>query len=104
MPAFELIEQTTGTYYIEGDLTFSSINKNAVKSYAFLKSAKKVCIDFAKVNSADSAGLALLIEWIKHSKVYNTNLTYKNIPHQLYTLGSLSGLDLNEYLLDINQE
>ena len=103
MSVFKLIEQTAGTYCVEGDLTFSGINKNAIKSYDFLKSAKKICIDLTKVNSADSAGLALLIEWIKHSKVYNTDLTYKNIPHQLHTLAGLSGLDLKEYLIDYSK-
>lgn len=102
MPAFSLIEQTAGTYSVEGDLTFLSINKDVVRSYDFLKSANNICIDLTNVSSADSAGLALLVEWIKHSKVYSTDLSYKNIPHQLHTLASLSGLDLNEYLIDFN--
>ena len=102
MSAFKLIKQTAGTYCVEGDLTFLSIDKKTVNTYGFLKSAKKICIDLASIDSADSAGLALLIEWIKVSKVYNTDLTYKNIPQQILTLASISGLDFNKYLIDFS--
>ncbi|MCK4841690.1 MAG: STAS domain-containing protein, partial [Methylococcales bacterium] len=71
-----------------------------IKSFDFLNAAKEICIDLKKVNTSDSAGLALIIEWIKHSKNHNTSLTFKNIPQQLLTLAKLSGFDTNEYFVD----
>ncbi len=100
MSTFKLSQQSDVNYFIEGDLTFSSLNKKTIPSFDFLKRSNKISIDLEKVASADSAGLALLLELIKHSKKYNTKLVFNNIPHQLLTLATLSGLDLNEYLTD----
>lgn len=101
MLALELIEQTNGNFLVKGDLTFFNLNKKTIPSMEFLNSAKIINIDLIKVNSADSAGLALMIEWIKHSKLYETKLSFKNIPHQLITLVKLCGLENNEYFQNL---
>jgi len=97
MPEFKLTQQTDGSYSAEGDLTFTSLDKKAIKNVACLNPDKTTSIDLGKVNSADSAGLALMIEWIKQSKLCNTKLKLINIPQQLITLATLSGLDMNQY-------
>ncbi len=99
---FSFVQQSDNHCFIEGELTFSSLNKKNIPSCAFLKKNNPICIDLKKVTTADSAGLALLLEWIKQSKKHNTKLVFKHIPHQLLTLATLSGLDLNEYLIDDN--
>ena len=100
MPTFSLIKQSDDCYFVEGKLTFSTLNKKTINSFDFLNAAKKICIDLEKVTAADSAGLALMIEWIKHSKLYSTKLTFKNIPQQLLTLAKLSDFDLQEFSTD----
>ena len=97
MALFQLIEQSKGNYLVEGDITFASVNK--IKSFGFLNTAKEINIDLEKVNLADSAGLSLIIEWIKQSKHYNTKLKFKNVPRQLLTLAKLCDFDINDYLL-----
>ncbi len=104
MSIFRLIPQNNANFLIEGDLTFSSLNKKTIPSFDFLKGPDEICLDLNKVTVADSAGLALLLEWIKQSKKYDTKLMFKNIPQQLLTLATLSGLDLNEYLADAKNE
>ncbi|MFW5443320.1 MAG: lipid asymmetry maintenance protein MlaB [Methylococcaceae bacterium] len=96
MPTFNIIKQSDKSYCIEGELTFSSLNKKNIKSFGFLKTTKEVHIDLSKVSAADSAGLALMIEWIKHSKLYGSKLTFKNIPQQLITLAKLSSFDITD--------
>ncbi|MDD4913853.1 MAG: STAS domain-containing protein [Methylococcales bacterium] len=92
-----LIEQAPGYYHVTGSLTFANIDRRTLKSLKFLKGAGSICIDLAKVEATDSAGLALMIEWIKLSRSNNIRLAFKNIPEQLYTLAKLSGFDKNEY-------
>jgi len=96
----KLIEQHPGYFIVEGHLTFSSIDKKTVKSLNCSQSAETTCIDLKKVKSTDSAGLALMIEWIKQCRKHNTHLSFKNIPEQLLTLAKLSGFDNNEYFAD----
>jgi len=102
MQSFNFSKQSDELFFIEGELTFSSITKKTIPSFDFLKQPKDVCINFKKITSADSAALALALEWIKHSKQYNTKLVFKNIPHQLLTLATLSGLELDEYITDVS--
>lgn len=98
MSYFSLNKQSDTRYFIEGQITFASLNKATIPSFEFLKSAKKIDLDLEKVTAADSAGLALILELIKYSKLYNTKLNFKNTPQQLLTLAALSELDLNDYL------
>lgn len=99
MPIYNLIKQSNENYSAEGDLTFFTLNKKTIHSFDFLKSNPKICINLNNINSADSAGLALIIEWIKYSILYDTKLSFKNIPQQLLTLAKLSSFNLNDYLL-----
>ncbi len=78
---------------IEGELTFSTIDQKTIKSVAFLTTAKHITIDLARVISTDSAGLALMIEWIRYTRQHRTQIVFKNIPDQLLNLAKLSGFD-----------
>jgi phospholipid transport system transporter-binding protein len=88
-----IIDQGAGYFIIDGDLTFSTIDKQSVKSFAFLNTSKHVIIDLGRVACTDSAGLALMIEWIKHTRQHRTHIAFKNIPEQLLNLAKLSGFD-----------
>jgi phospholipid transport system transporter-binding protein len=92
-----MINQGDGLFVVDGDLTFATIDKKTVKSFDFLKAAKYVTIDLGRVTCTDSAGLALMIEWIKVSRHYRVQLRFKNIPDQLRNLAKLSGFDQSDY-------
>lgn len=102
MSALVILEQSAGVFQVQGDLTFATIDKQIVKSFSFLKSASSITIDLSKVSNTDSAGLALMIEWIKISRQYNTTLNFKNIPEQLRKLAKLSGFDTSDYFSTSN--
>lgn len=93
MTKLSITDQGAGHFAVDGDLTFSTIDQQTVKSVAFLSSSKHITIDLLGVVSTDSAGLALMIEWIKYTRHHRTQLSFKNIPEQLLNLAKLSGLD-----------
>ena len=93
MTILSIIDQGSGHFIIDGDLTFSTIDKQTVKSFAFLNAARHITIDLGRVVCTDSAGLALMIEWIKYTRHHRTQITFKNIPEQLLNLAKLSGFD-----------
>lgn len=97
MAILSLTEQSPGYFTVEGNLTFASIDKQTLKSFKFLKGIDRICIDLAKVETTDSAGLALMLEWIKHSRMIRAQLSFNNIPEQLMALAKLSGLDTTDY-------
>jgi phospholipid transport system transporter-binding protein len=92
-----IIDQGAGLFVVDGDLTFASIDKKTVKSFDFLKTTKQVTIDLSRVACTDSAGLALMIEWIKYTRHHKIQLRFKHIPEQLRNLAKLSGFDKSSH-------
>lgn len=101
MKPLTIIANGNGQFMIEGDLTFATIDKQSVKSFAFLNSAKSIIIDLSHVACTDSAGLALMIEWLKYCRHHRTQLQFKNIPEQLRHLAQLSGFDKTSHFTDL---
>jgi phospholipid transport system transporter-binding protein len=99
-----IINQGAGHFIIDGDLTFSTIDKQTLKSFDFLNTSKHITIDLGRVSCTDSAGLALMIEWIKYTRHHRTHIVFKNIPEQLLNLAKLSGLDKTSHFAVQTQE
>lgn len=79
-------------YIIKGDLTLSNINKTSVKILNLKQPSSTITIDLQQLGKIDSAGLALLIEWMKFSRIHKKDLRFNNIPAQLSALAKLSYL------------
>jgi phospholipid transport system transporter-binding protein len=94
MTALSLTIKSDEMILLSGDLTFATINKKTVQLIDFKKTPSELVIDFTDINNSDSAGLALIIEWLKMSKEAQKKIRFKNIPQQLLTLAKLSGFDL----------
>ncbi|WP_394754286.1 lipid asymmetry maintenance protein MlaB [Crenothrix sp.] len=97
MSSLTISKQGTDCFSVEGDLTFAAISARLTTLFAFLTPSKQITIDFTQVTSADSAGLALLIEWKKIARTNKSQLVLKNIPKQLLMLAGLSGFDLTSH-------
>ena len=97
MSALSILEQSAGVFQVQGDLTFASIDKQIIKSFGFLKTSQTITIDLSEVSNTDSAGLALMIEWIKMARQYHVTLNFKNVPEQLQKLAKLSGFHTSDY-------
>ena len=97
MSRLNIIKQGPRHFVIDGDLTFATIDKQSLKSFSFLRAASEVTVDLTRVANTDSAGLALMIEWIKYARHNRTQLNFKNIPEQLLNLAKLSGFDQSSH-------
>lgn len=53
----------------------------------------ELTIDFADVSETDSAGLALVIEWLKRAQSHSRSLQLENLPAQLVALARISEVD-----------
>jgi len=92
MHTIEAVTLKPDHYIIKGDLTFSNINKTSVKILNLKQSGSTITVDLQQLGKIDSAGLALLIEWIKLSRIHKIELRFDNIPAQLTALAELSYL------------
>ncbi len=82
-----------GTFMIEGELTFATIDKNTIELLTFNNDMHALILDLKQVTTTDSAGLALLLEWIKMARIKKIQLFLENIPAQLLAIAKLSGLE-----------
>jgi phospholipid transport system transporter-binding protein len=50
-------------------------------------------IDLNNVSRSDSAGVALLIEWIRQAQKNNKTIQFHNIPKQMRDIATVTGVD-----------
>lgn len=85
-------QQSPGCYKISGNLTFATINhKTAITLEPGIDASIK--LDFKNVEMSDSAGLALIIEWLKAARAKQTAIHLENLPKQLLSLAELGGIN-----------
>lgn len=82
-----------GTMTVRGVLSFDTVPEVFAKSAAWVqKSQGAITIDLKNVDRADSAGLALLVEWLQLARRRNRELTFANVPEQVRSLIRVNGL------------
>jgi phospholipid transport system transporter-binding protein len=60
--------------------------------------SQAIVVDCAGVSKADSAGLAVLIEWRRWSRQHARHVTFVNLPAQVNAIARLS--EVSEVLAD----
>jgi len=83
----------TGGINVCGELTFTTVNALLNAAGNMFAPLAVIKIDLVDVTRSDSAGLALLIEWMRMAKQANKNIIFYNIPAQMLAMAHASGLD-----------
>jgi len=78
---------------VTGSLHFTTVSALLAAGVAAINSGRAAVIDLAGVTASDSAGLALLIEWLSVAKSAGRTLRFENIPSQLQQLARLSEVE-----------
>jgi len=82
-----------GVFALSGRMTFQTVPQFLAHTDEWLQSgAKTVTIDMQGVTLADSAGLALMLEWLQRARAAGRELVFTNLPEQLRQLIHVSGL------------
>jgi phospholipid transport system transporter-binding protein len=78
---------------VSGCLEFGTVAALLPLGSAAIREGRAGVIDLTAVTGSDSAGLALLIEWLSVARAAGRSLRYENIPSQLRQLAGLSDVD-----------
>jgi phospholipid transport system transporter-binding protein len=82
-----------GRFAMSGHLTFQTVPQYQAKAGALFEGgAQALTIDMQGVSQADSAGLALMIEWLLQARAAKRRLVFSNIPEQVSDLIRVNGL------------
>lgn len=82
--------QGDNVWRIEGELTFSSVNALLKQSKGLWRDNQDILVDLSKVTHADSAALALLLEWKRVAKKLKKEIEFQHLPKQLKSLVEIS--------------
>ena len=92
-PILEASEGSAGLYQLIGEISFATVGDFEKRVDPELFNRSDLTIDLAGVSRADSAGLALLLAWVKMARGRNVALSLKNFPDQLLAIAKVSGVD-----------
>lgn len=92
MKGARLITAGPGRLRVEGVLGFSSVNDLVTEAEALFPASGRLRIDLSGVASANSAGLALLLEWLALARSRRLDLEYLNLPDSLERIAAFSNL------------
>ena len=90
---FTLTPAAAGHCVAQGQLTFATARGARQQGLTALRGAGPVEIDCGAVSLADSAGLAVLLDWLSAAKGAGQALRYTHLPEDLVALARISEVD-----------
>ena len=82
-----------GRLKLVGDLSFRSVPRLLEASLDMIREVPEITVDLADVERSDSAGVALLVQWMREVRSQGKSITYLNIPSQMLAIARVSSLD-----------
>ena len=88
-------EPTSGRVVVTGELTFGTAREARQVGILVLESsrAERIVVDCAAVTRADSAGLAVLLDWLAWGRRRSRPLSLQNLPATLVAIARISEVD-----------
>jgi phospholipid transport system transporter-binding protein len=93
-PAKAFVEVSSGVYRLEAPLTFASVAALHADGIKIIDAASgELTLDLQAVPKVDSAGLALLIDWLSEARAKSRSLKFSQPPQTLLSLARLSEVE-----------
>lgn len=92
MPA-TLTATGEGQLAVAGPMVFATAADLLVASRKLLTGGAPITIDLGSVTDADSAGLAVLLEWLRWARAEGRPSRFTRLPDKLLAIARLSGVD-----------
>ncbi len=85
--------QGEGRFLVEGELDFDTAGAALARSRQLFRDYSVIELDLSGVRRADSAGLALLLEWVNWARNSAREIQFDHIPAQLLAIAQISEVD-----------
>lgn len=88
-----LVPGGAGEYRISGELSFYSVPalwREAAQLFGTGRGPLR--FDLRDVDRSDSAGLALLVDWMRTAGRHGQDIEFRNVPAQILSVAEVSGL------------
>lgn len=81
-----------GSWHLSGDLVFATVPALLEQRKRLFNGQGRLVIDLAGVDRSDSAGLALVLEWLDESRRVNRELCVRNVPQSMLDIARVSNV------------
>jgi phospholipid transport system transporter-binding protein len=93
MPGAGFTDRGNGDWLLEGELDFFTVPGVLDRSRSCQPGEGAIRVDLKGVTRADSAGLALLLEWLRKAERAGCSISFVNVPEQLMSIARVCGLE-----------
>ncbi|OUR88641.1 anti-sigma-factor [Cycloclasticus sp. 44_32_T64] len=93
MSMAELKQNGAGVIDVSGTLGFGLVVDLLNSSRRFFSSQTDLVFDLSGVEKTDSAGLALMVEWMVMAQESGQTISFREVPKQMLDIARVSGLD-----------
>lgn len=87
------IDYQPDSLQVAGDLNFVTVVALWRDSLAKLSRYAVLSFDMGKVSACNSAGLALMLEWVKYAKQTNKKIVFKHISKNIASIIQVAGVN-----------
>ena len=92
MSDFELKDLGGGNFEVSGDMSFDTAERILRVSQKAFEQHENVRVDMSAVEKADSAGIALLLEWMSWARQGNAKIDFIAIPSSMLAIADAAEL------------
>lgn len=82
-----------GRFHVSGVLDATTATEILEQSESTFAAAPQIEVDLGGVGESDSAGLALLIEWMRMARQSGRQIHFANVPAQIEALARISEVE-----------
>jgi phospholipid transport system transporter-binding protein len=91
-PACRLEQREPGHWLVSGDLGLETAAAMLASGQSAFAGVQDAAVDLSGITDADSAGLAVLIEWVKAARQSGRRIEFSGLPPRLAELARIGGV------------
>ena len=80
-------------YLLTGVLSFETVSQLQGDIEILTKQGLEIVLDLSGISRVDSAGIVVLLEWMKYARELGKQIFFTNIPQQLLDIARVSDMD-----------
>ena len=80
-------------WVLSGEIDFDTVPSLLAHPGANMVRGRNVQVDLAEVTRVDSAGLAMMVEWLREAQDKGLGISFNNVPEQLQSMAHICGLE-----------
>lgn len=93
MSEYQLVDEGGGKFSLKGRMTFETVTDILRESEEPFEKHTRIEVSLKDVTEADSAGLALLLEWITWANHTVREITFTDVPERINAIAKVTEVD-----------